>query len=83
MGTVTPLNVRSAAKLAELQRAPMPVTRLLSPEARQAFASLDGRMNTLRRMFSGSFCTESQAAEIGRLIEEVKLDAQRVARLAK
>lgn len=81
--TVYPLNARTAVKIAELQRAPMPSTRVLSPEARQAFSSLDGRMNALRRVFSGPFATESQAAEIERLANEIRADALRVVRLAR
>ena len=78
--TVVPLR-RPALK--PVDRAPMPATRVLSTDARLAFSSLEGRLNALRRQFSGSFCTESQAAEIGRLCEEIKLEAQRLYRLTR
>ncbi len=70
-------------KRAAAQRMEMPQTRILSPEARQAFASLKGRMGALDRCFAGSFVTESQAATIAGLIEEARTDLQRLYRLTR
>ena len=54
-----------------------------SPEAREAFASLDGKVGALRRCFSGSFVTSHAKAEIDRLCEQVRIEAQRVWRLSR
>ncbi len=78
MGTVTPLR-----KPVSVDRSPMPITRILSPEARLAFSSLKGRIGALDRCFMGAFVTESQASEIGKLCEEIRIEAQRVWRTSR
>ncbi len=55
----------------------------LSPEARQAFACLKGRIGALERIFAGNFASAVSAAEIEGLCGEVRIEAQRVARLAR
>lgn len=55
----------------------------LTPEVRQAHASLKGLVGRLDRSFGESFCTASQAAEIGRLTREISLEAIRLGRLAR
>jgi hypothetical protein len=77
---MTVVQLRPALKI---NRAPMPQTRVLSLEARQAYSSLKGRMGQLDRIFSGRFALESQAAEIGAICEEIRIDAQRVWRLSR
>lgn len=76
--TVVPL-CRPVVKLDH----PMPATRVLSTEARQAFSSLEGNVGMLRRCFSANFCTESQAAEIEKLCEAVQSDAKRLWRITR
>lgn len=76
MGTVTPL-----------RREPTSISNagytLLSSEARQAFAALKGRVGALDRIFSGNFASTLSAAEIEGLCGEVRVEAMRLARLAR
>lgn len=55
----------------------------LSAEAREAMAALDGKMAALRRIFSGSFTTNHQAADIERLTIEIGVQARLVWRLSR
>lgn len=75
MGTVT--------ELRRPRSQPAPGYTLLSPEARQAFAALEGRFGALKRIFSGPFASTLSASEIEGLCGELRIEAQRVARLAR
>jgi len=55
----------------------------LTPQAREAFAALKGRVGALERVFSGSFTSAASHAEIGRLTEEIRAASQLVWRLSR
>lgn len=76
MGIVTPLR-REPTSLSNAGYT------LLTPEARQAFAGLEGKFNALKRIYSGPFASTLAADEIERLCGELRVEAQRVARLAR
>jgi len=61
--------------------APTHVT--FQPAARNAFTALEGRVNQLRRTFSGPSASLTAAADIGRLCDEVIAEAQRVRRFSR
>lgn len=52
----------------------------LTPQAREAFAALKGRVGALERCFAGSFVTSGQAETIARLTQEIQSAAQLVYR---
>lgn len=61
----------------------IPTHVTIKPEMRQAFAALEARVGDLRRIMSGPSTTVPKYAEIGRLAEDVRSEAQRFARIAR
>lgn len=55
----------------------------LSPGSRNAFTALEARVGDLRRIFSGPSCPVTQAARIKALADQIRVEAERVSRLAR
>ena len=56
---------------------------VLPPGARTAMASLDGKVNALRRIFSGSSTPIAMLAQLNELTLEIQAEAGRIRRLAR
>lgn len=57
--------------------------RSISPEAREAFVALEGRMNALKRIFAGSFATTTAHDQIETLCDGLENAVRKLRRAAK
>lgn len=55
----------------------------LSPGSRNAFVALEGYVGQLRRIYAGPSCPVAQAARIKALTDQIRVEAERVARLSR
>lgn len=81
--TVVPLNARTAEVLAEIEAQPAAQHVTLPAGARNAFTALEGKVGALRRIFAGPSTPAAMAAQIEQLTLDIRVEAQRIARLSR
>ena len=56
---------------------------VLPAAARHAMTALEGKVNSLRRIFAGPSTTAAMAAHIEQLTNDIRTEAQRIARFSR